>query len=75
MAAANSIRYGYISRESAHSLGFAPATAGGGVIKTDHGFLAALPPAMHHYIIQDVDKAAWESEPEHAEWLQEQCGI
>jgi hypothetical protein len=74
MASAKSIRYGYISRESAQYLGFAPANAGGGVLDTDHGYLAALPPAMHHQVVREVDKAIWESELAHAEWLQEHCG-
>ena len=73
MATNHSIRYGYISGESAHDLGFASANAGGSVINTAHGYLAASPPAMYHHIIEDVDKAIWESELNHAEWLQEQC--
>jgi hypothetical protein len=75
MATSHSIRYGYITRESAQYLGFAPADAAGGVIGTNDGYLAALPPEMHHHIVRDVDKATWESELEHAEWLQEQYGI
>jgi hypothetical protein len=75
MAVSNSIRYGYISRECAQSLGFVSPTASGGIINTDEGYLAALPPAMHHYIIREVDASTWNAALEHDAWLQEQCGI
>jgi uncharacterized protein YdbL (DUF1318 family) len=75
MATNHSIRYGYITRESAQYLGFAPANDVGGVINTGDGYLAALPRAMQHHIVQDANEATWRAAREHAEWLQEQCGI
>jgi hypothetical protein len=75
MATTHPIRYGNISRESAHQLGFAPANESGGVINAGDAYLAALPESMRGHIVEKVDAATWKAALKHAEWLQEQCGL
>ena len=75
MAVGDPVRYGYISPASAHYLAYTSTVSRVDIPNTLDGYLAALPPAMHHHIVRDADQAAWECELKHAQWLRAKCRL